>query len=69
MTGPAGKSESVCFPQTLNVSRGEAERNIEVEGRASRKFTLLFLLGVSEFWPTTRDAFSSNQKTYLSWEV
>ena len=31
MTGHKGKSE-FCFPETLNVSRGEAEGNIEVEG-------------------------------------
>ena len=30
--------------------------------RASRKFMLLFPLGVSEFWPTARDTFSSNDK-------
>ena len=23
----------------------------------------------TEFWPMTRDAFTANQKTYLSWEV
>ena len=28
MTGPKGNSE-FCFPETLNVPRGEAERNIE----------------------------------------
>ena len=32
MTGPAGKS-GFCFPETLNVSRGEAEGNIAVEGK------------------------------------
>ena len=30
MTGPKGNSE-FCFPETLNVPRGEAEGNIEVE--------------------------------------
>ena len=30
MTGPEGNSE-FCFPETLNVTRGEAEGNIEVE--------------------------------------
>ena len=29
MTGPKGNSE-FCFPETLNVPRGEAEGNIEV---------------------------------------
>ena len=54
MTGPKGYSV-FCLPETLSVSRGEAEGNIEVEAgkqnlpqfrgarsRASRKFVLLF---------------------------
>ena len=32
MTGHKGNSE-FCFPETLNVPRGEAEGNIEVEGK------------------------------------
>ena len=32
ITGPKGNSE-FCFPETLNVPRGEAEGNIEVEGK------------------------------------
>ena len=31
MTGPKGNSE-FCFPETLNVPRGEGEENIDVEG-------------------------------------
>ena len=31
MTGPKGNSE-FCFPEILNVPRGEAERNIEGRG-------------------------------------
>ena len=31
MTGLKGNSE-FCFPETLNVSRGEAAGNIEVKG-------------------------------------
>ena len=31
MTGPEGNSE-FCFPETLNVPRGEAEGNIEGRG-------------------------------------
>jgi len=31
MTGPKGNSE-FCFPETLNVTRGEAEGNIEARG-------------------------------------
>ena len=37
MTGPNGNNE-FCFPETLNVSRGEAERNIEVEARQNSLF-------------------------------
>ena len=32
MTGPKGNSE-FCFPETLNVPRGEAEGNIEVDSK------------------------------------
>ena len=32
MTGHKGNSE-FCLPETLNVPRGEAEGNIEVEGK------------------------------------
>ena len=32
MTGPKGNSE-FCFPETLNVPRGKAKGNIEVEGK------------------------------------
>ena len=37
MTGPKGNSE-FCFPETLNVPRGEAEGNIEVEGKQNPLF-------------------------------
>ena len=37
MTGPKGNSE-FCFPETLNVPRGEAEGNIEVEGTQNSLF-------------------------------
>ena len=37
MTGPKENSE-VCFPETLNVPRGEAERNIEVEEKKTHFF-------------------------------
>ena len=37
MAGPKGNSE-FCFPETLNVSRSEAERNIE--GRGEIKLTV-----------------------------
>ena len=37
MTGHKGNSE-FCFPETLNVPRGEAERNIAVEGKQNLLF-------------------------------
>ena len=37
MTGPKGNSE-FCFPETLNVPRGEAEGTIEVEGKQNSLF-------------------------------
>ena len=37
MIGPKGNSE-FCCPETLNVSRGEAEGNIEVEGKQHSLF-------------------------------
>ena len=37
MTGHKGNSE-FCFPEKLNVPRGEAEENIEVEGKQNSLF-------------------------------
>ena len=37
MTGPRGNSE-FCSPETLNVSRGKAEGNIEVVGKQNSLF-------------------------------
>ena len=37
MTGPKGNSE-FCFPETLYVPQGEAEGNIEVEGKQNSLF-------------------------------
>jgi len=37
MTGREGNSE-FCFPKTLNVHRGKAEGNIEVEGKQNSLF-------------------------------
>ena len=37
VTGSKGNSE-VCFPENFNVPRGEAERNIEVEGKQNSLF-------------------------------
>ena len=37
MTGPSGNSE-FCFPETLDVSLGKAEGNIEVAGKQNSLF-------------------------------
>ena len=37
MTDPKGNSE-FYFPETLNISRGKAERNIEVKGKENSLF-------------------------------
>ena len=37
MTGPAGNSE-FCFPETLHISRDEAEGSIEVQGKQNSLF-------------------------------
>ena len=37
MTGRKGNSD-FCFPETLHVPRGEAEGNIEVEGKQNSLF-------------------------------
>jgi len=37
MTGPKGNIK-FCFPETLSVLRGEAEGNIEVEGKQNSLF-------------------------------
>ena len=37
MTSPKGNSK-FCFPETLNVSRGEAEGNTEFEGKQKSLF-------------------------------
>ena len=37
MTGPKGNCE-FCFPETLNVPRGEAEWNIEGRGETNSLF-------------------------------
>ena len=39
MTGPEGNSD-FCFPETLNVPRGEAEGNVEVEGEQNSLFPM-----------------------------
>ena len=44
MTGPKGNSK-FCFPETLNVARGEAEGNIE--GRSRENKTHCFPWGQS----------------------
>ena len=51
MTGPKGNSE-FCFPETLNVPRGEAEGNIEVEGKKTHCFPRGQSLSVLLYLPT-----------------
>ena len=51
MTGPKGNSE-FCFPETLNVPRGEAEGNIEVEGKQNSLFPRGQSLSVLLYLPT-----------------
>ena len=43
VTGPKGNSE-FCFPEILNVPRGEAEGNIEVWGKQNQLFAELPML-------------------------
>ena len=51
MTGPKGNSE-FCFPETLNVPRGEAEGNIEVEENKTHCFPRGQSLSVLLYLPT-----------------
>ena len=51
MTGPKGNSE-FCFPKTLNVSQGEAEGHIEVEGKQNALFPAGQSLSVLLYLPT-----------------
>ena len=39
MTGPKGNSQ-FCFPETLNVPRGEGKWNIKVDGPAIKTFVI-----------------------------
>ena len=50
MTGPEGDSE-FCFPETLDVSRGYAKVNIEVEGKQNSLFPAE-PVGVLLYFPT-----------------
>ena len=53
MTGHKGNSE-FCFPETLNVPRGEAEGNIEVEGKQNLLFPEGQSLSVLLYLPTQK---------------
>ena len=50
MTGHKRKSE-FCFPESLNVPRGEAERKIEVEGKQNSVFPEGLSLSVLLYLP------------------
>ena len=62
MTGPKGNSE-FCFPETLNVPRGEAEGNIEVEGKQNSLFPEGQSLSVLLYLPTQNRQYTD--KNYL----
>ena len=53
MTGHKGDSE-FCFPETLNVPRGEVEGNIEVEGKQNSLFPEGQSLSVLLYLPTQK---------------
>ena len=54
MSGQRGISE-FCSPETLNVSRGEAEGNIEVKLRGNK--TLCVPMGPVTFMPGEKSIF------------
>ena len=70
MTGSKGNSE-FCFPETLNISRDEAEGNVEVE----RKQNSLFPAGpvikcfVIPRQLKTRKKLRRNRLLYASWLI
>ena len=71
MTGPEGNSE-FCFPETLNVLRGEAEGNIEVEGKQNSLFPMgpvvkCFVIPPNSRWNNTlMSAYDFIAKCYKS---
>ena len=38
MTGPEGNSQCILFPENLNVSQDEVERNTEIRGKQNSLF-------------------------------
>ena len=71
MTGPEGNS-TFRFPETLNVSRGEAEENIEVEGKQNSLFPMgpvnkCFVIPPNSRWNNTlMSAYDFTAKCYKS---
>ena len=71
MTGPEGNSE-FCFPETLNVPRGEAEGNTEVEGKQNSLFPMgpvikCFVIPPNSRWNNTlMSAYDFIAKCYKS---
>ena len=53
MTGPKGNSE-FCYPETLNVSRGEDDGNIEVKGKQNSLFPAWPVIKCMLYLPTRR---------------
>ena len=67
MTGHKGNSE-FWFPETLNVSRGEAEVNIEVEGKQNSLFPegpVIKCFVIPPDNPTRLKNRKSSKKSYL----
>ena len=54
MTGPKAGNSEFCFPEALNVPRGDAKRNIEVEGNKTRCFPRVQSLIVLLYFPTQK---------------
>jgi len=53
MTGPKGNSQ-FFFPENLSIPRGEAEGNIEVEGKQTHCFPRSQSLSVLLYFPTQK---------------
>ena len=61
-TGHKGNSD-FCFPETLNVLRGEAEGNIEVEGKQNSLFPEGPVIKCFVIPPDLKNRKSSGKKT------
>ena len=68
MTGPKENSE-FCFPETLNVHEGEAEGNIEVEGKQNSLFLMGLVIKCFVIPPNSKveKKLRRNRLLYASW--